>query len=296
MNILPIIAGGAALLLLSGKKKKKPSSGDTNTNGNGAIKIDPKKIDPKVDPDKSDVGSIELKADRGPTPDPCVAEFYSQSATSLAPELAQNISAKANAIYGNDPVFFISQAAQLQAYEMLAVHMVNNPGQNNAVVDVSEAMAPGCDWFREDPPAAQLAFVDSIGKMAQIVSADMPEGVGHRHPWENNIPILRDGQEIVVNDTHIVGIMLPEGDGTPYVDAWPSEPMYEVDSLGMAQQKVEVSPGVYQYKSLYVIRPIMGPIGKEHESINVKVYARRAGSDEEFESVIVVMRHNFDED
>jgi hypothetical protein len=35
----------------------------------------------------------------------------------------------------------------------------------------------------------------------------------------------------------------------------------------------------------------MGSIGKKHESINVKVYARRAGSDEEFEGVVVVTRH-----
>lgn len=287
MSILPIIVAGGAILLLSGKKKKKKTvNGETAANDNASIKIEPKKTDPA----KPDVDVIELKADEGPPPDPCVAEFYSQSATSLAPELVQNISDKANAIYGSDPVFFISQAAQLQAYEMLAVHMVNNPGQNNAVVDVSEAMAPNCDWLREDPPAAQLAFVDSIGKMAQIVSADMPEGVGHPHPWENNIPILRDGQQIAVNDTHIVGILLPEGEGKLYVGAWPSNPMYEVESLGMAQQKVEVSPGVYQYKTLYVIRPIMGPIGREHESIDVKVYARRDGSDEEFEGVVVVNR------
>lgn len=289
MNILPIIAAGGALFLLSGKKKKKSGEGKSTPNGNGK---EPIKIDPKAtDPDKSDVGVIELKSDQGPPPDPCVAEFYSQSATSLALELAQNISAKANAIYGSDPVFFISQAAQLQAYEMLAVFMVNNPGQTNAAVDVAAAMAPNCAWSQQDPPAAQLAFLDSIGKMAQVVSADMPEGVGHPHPWENNITILRNGQTIVVNDTTIVGVALPDGDGEPHVEVYTSHPMYEVASLGVAKQKFEVTPGVYQFESIYVIRPIMGPEGKQHESIDIKVYARRAGSSEVVEGYIIVTRH-----
>ncbi len=271
MNILPIIAAGGALFLLSGKKKKKSGEGKSTPNGNGK---EPIKIDPKAtDPDKSDVGVIELKSDQGPPPDPCVADFYSQSATSLAPELVQNISDKANAIYGSDPVFFISQAAQLQAYEMLAVFMVNNPGQTNAVPAVAAQMAPGCDWSQQVPPGAQLAFVDSIGKMAQVVSADMPEGVGHPHPWENNIPVLTD-VDLVVGDTSLVGVLLPDDWGESSLDIHPFEDMWGVESLGLSSQKVEVSPGVYQYKILYVIRPIMGPVGKKHKSIRIRITVR----------------------
>jgi hypothetical protein len=141
------------------------------------------------------------------------------------------------------------------------------------------------------PTNEQLAFFDSIGKMAQVVSADMPEGVGHPHPWENNITILRDGQTIAVNDTQLVGILVSDDGGQAMVDAWPSQPMYEIASLGFAQQKVEVSPGVYQFKSLYVIRPIMGPVGKKHKSIEVSVSARRIGSDKRTKGTIVVNRH-----
>jgi len=52
------------------------------------------------------------------------------------------------------------------------------------------------------------------------------------------------------------------------------EDMWGVESLGHARQKVEVSPGIYQYKDVYVIRPIMGPVGKKHKTIKVRVTGR----------------------
>ena len=291
------IAGGFALLAMGKKKKKKKSAskGATETSESGKSN---EPIEESSEPSKPDDIKIELNASQGPPSDPdsCVAHVYSQVATTLAPELAQNISDKANAIFAGAPVFFISQAAQLQAYEKLAVFMVNNPGQTGATAVVAADMAPGCDlgvWAQEEmtPTGDQLAFFDSIGKMAQVVSADLPEGVGHPHPWENNITILRDGQTLVVNDTRLVGILISDDGGQAILDASPSHPLHEIDSLGFAQQKVEVSPGVWQFKTLYVIRPIMGPIGKKYPSIEILVHVGRIGSDETTRGTIVVERH-----
>ncbi len=258
---LIVVAGAAALLLMGGKKKRKKSSSNTGA--------DPSAVtDPAADP-------IKLKADKGPESDPCVAELYSQTATSLAPELAQNISPKANSIYGEGRVFFISHSAQLEAFEKLATFMVNNPAREDAVSVVAADMAPNCDWSKEDgsTPGAQLAFYDSIGKMAQVISADLPEGVGHPHPWENNIPVLTD-IDLVVGDTSLVGVLLPDDWGDCSVDARPLEDMLDVESIGLTSQKVEVSPDVYQYKPLYLIRPIMGPVGKQHKSIKIRITVR----------------------
>ena len=268
-----LLLGVAALAAFAMKKKKKKKGTPVDT-GVGVDQVEPSIPDGS---DSSSPGVIELKGGVGPDPDPCVSDFYSQTATTLAPELAENISTKANSIYGASPVFFISHAAQLQAFEKLAYFMVNNPARKDAVDVVAADMAPNCDWSKsgESISGAQLAFYDSIGKMAQVISADLPEGVGHPHPWESNLPILADG-DIKVRDTHPVGVLLPDDWGDVNVDAHPFEDMWGVESLGLASQKVEVSPGVYKYKMIYILRPIMGSVGKKHKTIRIRVTVTEA--------------------
>jgi len=234
---------------------------------------------------------VDKASNDGPPADPCIGVYYSQTGKYLAPELAENVSAKARDLYP-DPSFFLTEAGQYVAYEQLAEHLVNYPGEPGALVSTLEALAPDCDWsavYNDDTDkltGSQMALYASVSKMADVVQTDLAPGVGHEKPWDvgAGIPIAEEGIIFQGGNTGLFALRLPQGAEGAYVShlAQPQSDahaklgdeganLYDVEVYGITRRKLKDEQGVYRFFPTLVLRPHLWPESRGKKAAEVVV-------------------------
>jgi len=216
-----------------------------------ARKKTPSKASPKV---------LELAF--GPVPDPCLQAVYSRQALPLRQDIFTQLNSGAQALYGQLPVYFLTEQAQADAFMRAASLRVNEP-QTEPVIKTLQELAPECEWLVPEQAwtPSMKAMRDSVERMVQIVDADSTGIAPRPQAWMTNYPILRDTEQLNLVENDAALFELPPGVDPSTVSATITRPWGDlvdgIEPAGIVQYPLRVSAPneepAFEYRPMLVL-------------------------------------------